>query len=127
MRIKIDENLPASIAEALVRLGHDAHTIKREGLDGSSDAAIWRAVVIERRFLITQDVEFADARRTTAPGSPGALLIRMGDADMDEVADRVVELFESEDIESWHGCSVSATAIGVRVHPTDGPSAKDKT
>ena len=37
MRIKLDENLPASLAEELSRLGHDVDTAIAEGLAGHPD------------------------------------------------------------------------------------------
>jgi predicted nuclease of predicted toxin-antitoxin system len=43
---------------ALSGLGHDAQTVHEEGLSGCEDALIWDAVKRERRFLITQDLDF---------------------------------------------------------------------
>ena len=126
MKIKIDENLSAAIAEALVRLGHDAETVAQEKLDGYSDDALWREVVREGRFLITKDVEFADARRATAPDSPGIMLVRMGDSDMEEIAARVIKVFTTEDVDRWAGRSVSINHVRVRVHPDDKPVRKKK-
>ena len=126
MKIKIDENLSAEIATVLARLGHDAETVAQEQLDGYSDDALWREVVREGRFLITKDVEFSDARRATAPNSPGIMLVRMGDSDMQEIAARVIEVFASEDVERWIGRSVSVNHVGVRVYPGDKPVRRKK-
>jgi hypothetical protein len=35
MRIKLDENLPTSLVEALIQLGHDVDSVQQEGLQGS--------------------------------------------------------------------------------------------
>ncbi len=39
MRFKVDENLPAEVAEALRALGHDADTVEEEGLGESLPGA----------------------------------------------------------------------------------------
>jgi predicted nuclease of predicted toxin-antitoxin system len=77
MRIKIDENLPLQIALKLNSFGHDVHTAQDEGLGGCVDPVIWQAAQRDERFLITQDLDFSDARRF-APGTHhGILLIRL--------------------------------------------------
>lgn len=43
MRIKIDENLPRDLKEALVGLGHDVDTVEDEGLAGESDPEVRQA------------------------------------------------------------------------------------
>ncbi|WP_437972577.1 hypothetical protein WMF04_32710 [Sorangium sp. So ce260] len=35
MRINLDEDLPTSLVEALVQLGHDADSVQQEGPQGS--------------------------------------------------------------------------------------------
>ncbi|MBY0587179.1 DUF5615 family PIN-like protein [bacterium] len=40
MQFKVDENLPAEVAELLRTTGHDALTIQEQKLVGSGDAAI---------------------------------------------------------------------------------------
>lgn len=59
MKIKLDENMPVSLAEQLRKLGHDVHTVPEEALSGQSDPNIWRAAQAEQRFLITQDLDFS--------------------------------------------------------------------
>ena len=63
MRIKVDENLPPQIADKLKSFGHDADTAQDEGLGGCVDSVIWEAAQRDERFLITQDLDFSDARR----------------------------------------------------------------
>ena len=43
MRLKLDENLPASAATRLAALGHDVHTVLDESLGGKQDAVVWTA------------------------------------------------------------------------------------
>jgi predicted nuclease of predicted toxin-antitoxin system len=56
MRIKLDENLPTRLVDALQSLGHDVDTVWSEGLSGADDQAVWGTAQEENRFLITQDL-----------------------------------------------------------------------
>ena len=115
MRIKIDENLPPQIAQKLKSFGHDAHTAQDEGIGGCVDSVIWEAAQSERRFLITQDLDFSDARRF-APGTHhGILLIRLQFPSVFSLIERIEELFQKENVNSWPGCFVVATERKVRV------------
>jgi predicted nuclease of predicted toxin-antitoxin system len=63
MKIKLDENLPAILADILDQLGHETDTVPSEGLAGSDDPHIWEAAQRAGRFLITQDLDFSDIRK----------------------------------------------------------------
>jgi predicted nuclease of predicted toxin-antitoxin system len=115
MKIKLDENMPASLAAALLHLGHDVETIPEEGLAGVPDAVVWSAAQSERRFLVTQDLDFADVRQF-APGShQGILLVRLRNPDRSALIDRVRTLFDQEPVETWTSCFVVATEHKLRV------------
>jgi predicted nuclease of predicted toxin-antitoxin system len=55
MKIKLDENIPVSVASVLSDLGHDTDTVPKEGLGGRDDHDIWEAAQKTNRFFITQD------------------------------------------------------------------------
>lgn len=113
MKIKLDENLPARIAGILAGLGYDVHTVPDENLAGRPDADIWRAVCAEERFLITQDLDFSDARRF-APGShAGVLLLRLREPGAQALASAVTAVADS--LGEWQGCFVVVTDNKVRV------------
>ncbi|MFH0980032.1 MAG: DUF5615 family PIN-like protein [Planctomycetota bacterium] len=115
MRIKLDENLPACLAEQLARFGHDVDTVPQEGLKGQTDPDIWGAAQRAGRFLVTQDLDFSDAH-SFAPGTHhGILLVRLREPARRRLLERVRELFRTEDVESWKGCFVVATQGKVRV------------
>lgn len=40
MKFKLDENLPAELADDLASFGHDADTVDGKGLKGASDAQV---------------------------------------------------------------------------------------
>ncbi len=46
MRIKLDENLPESLANSLEAIGHSVDTVRAEGLVGRPDADVWQARLV---------------------------------------------------------------------------------
>ena len=119
MKIKLDENLPYRLAEVLRNLGHDVHTTYEEDLIGSTDREIWRMAQAEERFLITQDLDFSDARRFVPGMHHGLLLVRLRSPSRKNLIDRIVEVFQQEDITDWSGCFVVATDRKIRVRRPD--------
>ena len=47
MKFKIDENLPAEIAEDLCALGHDAKSVFDQDMSGTDDEGLLKRVVEE--------------------------------------------------------------------------------
>ena len=115
MRIKIDENMPARLSDVLIKLGHDVETVPEEGLAGTVDDIVWQASQEERRFLITQDLDFSDIRKF-APGTHyGLLLVRLRDPNRAALINKVESIFRSESVSEWGRCLVIATERKVRV------------
>ena len=103
MRIKLDENLPESLARSLCRLGHDVPTVDDQDMVGVES------------FLITQHKRFMDARRVVVPGSSGAMLVRTMDDDAAWVFARFVEVSRGEPVETWAGYGVTLLMAKLRV------------
>jgi predicted nuclease of predicted toxin-antitoxin system len=113
MKIKLDENLPARLLHILENHGHDVHTVPDEQLTGRPDAEVWQAVNIEGRFLVTQDLDFADTRQF-APGThAGLLLLRLREPGSQALT-KAVEAVAAE-IDSWRGCFVVLTENKIRI------------
>ena len=74
MKVKLDENIPVSLVEALASLGHDVQTVIGQGLTGRADAEVWRQCQLEDRLLMTQDLDFSDARKFQ-PGSHAGIVV----------------------------------------------------
>jgi len=115
LKIKLDENLPAGLVAALAGVGHDVHTVADEGLVGEPDDVVWKACLVERRFLITQDLDFSDIRRFEPGTHPGILVLRLARPGRRALSERVLRLFESEPVDEWLGCFVVATDRKLRV------------
>jgi predicted nuclease of predicted toxin-antitoxin system len=121
MKIKLDENLPFRLATPLKKLGHDVHTVYDERLIGRGDNEIWEAAQRESRFLITQDMDFSDSRKFVPGSHQGILLVRLHSPNRKNLVDRIIELFQEENVTEWAGCFVVATELKIRVQK---PSSK---
>jgi predicted nuclease of predicted toxin-antitoxin system len=115
MKIKLDENVTTGVVPALKKFGHDVQTTIEEGLTGKPDNEIWSATQLEERFLVTQDMDFSDARKFAPGEHQGILLLRLHSSNQAAIVSRIAELFENEDVETWKRCFVVATEHKVRV------------
>jgi len=86
MKIKLDENIPASLAAPLTELGHNADTAPQEGLAGDDDRAVW------------QGLGFSDIRRFRPGDRHGILLVRLRDPERLALAKPIREIFSKENI-----------------------------
>jgi predicted nuclease of predicted toxin-antitoxin system len=119
MKVKLDENMPAELVPELVQLGHEAETVPDEGLAGCGDDIIWEAVQAERRFFITQDLDFSDLRAFILGSHGGVMLVRLRRSSRRLLIARVCSVLEAEHIEEWRGCFVVVTESKVRVRRPD--------
>jgi predicted nuclease of predicted toxin-antitoxin system len=115
MRIKLDENIPLKLSVSLTALGHDVDTVFEEGLAGHADMDIWQITQRERRFLITQDLDFSDAREFLPGTHSGILLVRLSVPSRERLLARVPEVFQTEAVHQWSGCLVVVTDHKVRI------------
>jgi predicted nuclease of predicted toxin-antitoxin system len=114
MKLKLDENLPESLISALSELGHDVDSVALEGLAGYGDGEIWKAAQRAGRLFITQDLDFSDARKF-APGTHFSLiLIRLRFPSRIRLAQRIREIFRSEQVETWARGFVVVTDLKIR-------------
>ena len=74
MRFKLDENLPAEMAELFQRTGHDAMTVLEQQLGGVGDSDLATICARERRAIVTLDMDFSDIR-TYRPGTHSGIVV----------------------------------------------------
>jgi predicted nuclease of predicted toxin-antitoxin system len=115
MRIKIDENLPVRLADVLRAEGHDVDTVLDEALGGEPDARVWAEAQAEKRFLITQDLDFSDSRRFVPGTHCGVLIARLPDSEQWRAVEHVARWMREGDASAWGGCVVVATPSRLRV------------
>lgn len=115
MKIKLDENIPATLVKLLTTAGHNTDTVAQEGLTGQEDQHVWHAVQEADRFFITQDMDFSDIREFKPGTHCGLLLIRLANPGRRRLIERVRDIFLTEPVDSWQGCFVIATDRKIRV------------
>ncbi|MBN8596259.1 MAG: DUF5615 family PIN-like protein [Planctomycetes bacterium] len=115
MLIKLDENIPDLVADRLRQLGHEVHTIREEGLTGASDERVSAELGKERRFLVTQDLDFSDARRFVENSPMGVLIVRLSNPTRRQIASRVEEVFVGQAEADLVGSITIATEKKIRV------------
>ena len=115
MRIKLDENLPLTLARILETLGHDVDTVASEGLTGAPDPDVWRAAQDDQRLLITQDLDFSDTRQFRPGTHHGLILVRLGTPSRRNLTQRVSAALAEGDVGHWQGCFVVITERKTRV------------
>ena len=108
MRIKLDENLPRALLPELTQLGHEVDTVNDEGEVGRPDSAVWNVCQRERRFLVTQDLDFSDIRRFLPGTHEGILLLRLRRPGRRALFHRVLTIFRTEATDTWRGCFVTS-------------------
>jgi len=116
MRIKLDENLPAELAEDLGRLGHLVDTVANESLEGQADPVIADAARSARRCLFSLDKGLGDIRRYPPKAYHGIVLFRFKRIGRTAVRRGVLELLP--EIEKWQplrGLLLVASDSGIRV------------
>lgn len=74
MRFKLDENLDARLAALLAERGHEADSVRSEGLGGAFDERLFAECAREGRVLITLDLDFADPLRFP-PWRPAGIIV----------------------------------------------------
>lgn len=121
MKLKLDENMPESLVGELSALNHDTDNVRQEGIAGHNDEDVWAAAQEAGRFLITQDLDFSDIRKFQPGTHRGLLLVRLPDAGHLGISRKLLEVFRSEDVESWAGCFVVLSPRKLRViRPSGG-------
>lgn len=115
MRIKLDENIPAGLAQPLIQLGHDTDTVEQEGLTGASDQVVWKAAKSESRLLVTQDLDFADTRLFSNESHCGILILRLRQPGLLALTSKIINIFTNEPVEKWANAVVIATENKLRI------------
>lgn len=118
MRIKLDENLPNALVPILQSFGHDVDTVESEQLTGHADDEVWAGAQADKRFLLTQDLDFSDGRKYEPGTHEGLLLLRLAQPGRHALTTRVAGLFATELAAEWKGAIGVATERKLRVrHP----------
>jgi predicted nuclease of predicted toxin-antitoxin system len=77
VKFKLDENFGTRTLGVFRSHGHDAQTVAAEGLQGCADQRLYDICCVERRCLVTLDLDFGDVIRFPPAASNGVVVIRV--------------------------------------------------
>ncbi len=77
MKLRLDENLGGTVASVFRRAGHDAETVRGQGLSGATDREVIATCQAEHRCLVTLDLDFANPLRFDPASYSGIAVIRL--------------------------------------------------
>lgn len=92
MKVKIDENLPSSVKELLIKNGHDCHNVYDEDIAGGSDDQLISICNDEQRILLTLDLDFSDIIRYPPREFSGIVVLRLSRQDVSALLNRLEEI-----------------------------------
>jgi predicted nuclease of predicted toxin-antitoxin system len=115
LKIKVDEDLPKRVAEAIRGVVPNTLTVVDEGLSGILDPALWETVQREQRYLITGDKAFANIKKYPPGSHAGILLLRPHEDGIPQLMDLIQEVLKLGILESLGGCIAIATPGRLRV------------
>ena len=115
MRLLLNENMPASLAQKLRDGGHDVIAVK-EAMRGAKDDAVLAQAQTEGRLVLTQDKDFGElAFRYGLPADCGVILFRLTGREPDADTRRMLRVLSSRG--DWTGHFAVVTDDRVRLRP----------
>ncbi|MFC1714070.1 DUF5615 family PIN-like protein [Candidatus Poribacteria bacterium] len=93
MKFKLDENLGIRTRKLFRTAGHEARTVRDQGMQGCSDQHLYEVCSSERHCLITLDLDFADVIRFPPTKTGGIVVIRLPRNPSFAVLEELVHLF----------------------------------
>jgi predicted nuclease of predicted toxin-antitoxin system len=117
MKFKLDENFGSRTLPLFREAGHDADTVREEGLAGCSDHDLFQACRQHSRSLVTLDLDFADVVRFPPHLTAGIAVIRLPKNPSLPLLERLIsELLKTVTLESFEGRLWIVEVGRIRVH-----------
>ena len=90
-------------------------TVPNEGLEGRLDSFIGQAAQESNRFLITKDLDLSAIRRFKPGTHHGIMVVRLREPGRNALFQRIRQVFQTEDVESWKSWFIVISERKVRV------------
>jgi predicted nuclease of predicted toxin-antitoxin system len=106
--LKLDENIPPSLATMLSRHGYECATVHQQGWGGLDDEQLFPLICKEGRILITTDTAFADWCQFPPGSHPGIIVLVAKQMTPMTLRRNLQSLVTSVRLEDIAGCVVVA-------------------
>ena len=121
MHIKVDEDLPQSVAQLLRQRGYSCSTVLEQGKGGWKDPVLWLAVQDHQQFFLTADKGFGNIRDYPPGSHGGILLLRPSEDGIQPLLDLLEQvLTRVPRLESLQGLLAVASPKGLRIRRRSG-------
>lgn len=121
MKLKLDENIPQDVVPLFIAAGHDVATVRGQGLGGTTDERLAAVCWVERRVLITLDLDFSDVRAYPPGAFAGLVVLRPPEPRISAVVELARHLAPLLSAEDPTGRLWIVGPQGVRVRESLGP------
>jgi predicted nuclease of predicted toxin-antitoxin system len=103
VNFKLDENLGVRTRQVFLDAGHDVQTVRDERLQGRPDEVIYDVCRLERRCLVTLDLDFSNVLRFPPEPTNGIVVLRPNDGIsigiLTALARQVVSMISNQSVE----------------------------
>ncbi|MBL8235143.1 MAG: DUF5615 family PIN-like protein [Bryobacterales bacterium] len=115
MRFLADMGVSLTTVEALRGAGHDAVHLRDEGLIRLSDPDILAKALVERRVVLTFDLDFGDILAVAGSGGPSVVIFRLRNQTPAAVNPRLFRVIDASAADLAGGAVVIVEDEGFRV------------
>lgn len=115
MRFVLDMGLARRTAEFLRTKEHDAIHLRDQGLQRLSDVSIVEKALVERRVILTHDLDFGRIVALSRGQLPSVITFRLTDMRADEVNHRLEDVLQRFAPLLDEGALISVTDDAVRI------------
>lgn len=115
MKIKLDENVAASLCSVFEKHSAEADTVFSENMQGSEDEVLFRKTHSEDRLFVTCDLDFADIRRFPPSESGGIVVLRLSNRSSKSVVERIKEMLNIVSLSELRGATTIVSDDRIRI------------
>jgi len=116
MRLKLDENIDGRVVTLLREAGHQARTVRDQGLQGTADSALYEYCSSQGEVFVTLDLDFSNVVHYS-PASTAGLVVLRGPDDLFPTVRILIQTFVNAlDIRDPSGQLWIVEPARIRIH-----------
>jgi len=124
VKVKLDEDLSATLSRLLSERGYPSATVHSQGWGGAKDPDLWPLIQAQREFFITADKGFGDIRLYPPGTHQGILVLRPDRESIPEFFALLRSVLDRHSLDSLVGALTIATHRGTRTRRADGSRSR---